>query len=68
MKDGEVLLGYSAHALELSRITGKKVTPKQAQHWSKRGVYRTKKVGHFRSATRGSIAEDLSPRSEDTAA
>jgi hypothetical protein len=68
MQDGEALIGFEAHARELSRVTGKNVTAKQAQHWSKRGVYRTRKVGHFRAATRRSIEEDFTPEDSSPAA
>jgi hypothetical protein len=62
--EGEVLLGFQAQAREISRLIGTEVTAKQAQHWSKRCVYRTRKVGHFRTATKSSIREDLSPATD----
>jgi hypothetical protein len=61
-KDGEVIFfGLDEIAKELSRVTRKPVTPKTAGYWIKRGVIRAKKAGHFRTATRSSIAADLTP-------
>jgi hypothetical protein len=61
MQDGEVLFGLKAIAGELSRITGKEIPEKTAAYWAKRGVFRSRKCGHFVIATKTSLREDFQP-------
>ena len=66
MQDGEILFGLDAIADELSRLTGKQITKKQAGYWARRQVFRARKCGHFVTATKTSIREDFSPESAIT--
>jgi hypothetical protein len=59
--DDVVFFGLEQIAAELSRVTKKEVTAKRASNWIKSGVIRARKAGHFRTATRSSIAADLRP-------
>jgi hypothetical protein len=46
---GEVLLGGEAIAAEISRLTGKAISPDQAYRWAKSGRIQAKKVGRLSS-------------------
>jgi hypothetical protein len=67
MEDGEVLFGLEAIAGELSRITGKEIDEKTAGYWARRGIYRTRKRGHFVTATKSSLAKDFQPEPDAAA-
>ena len=68
MQDNQIHLGCRALARALSQVIGRPVSEKQAGDWARKGLYRTKKVGHFRSATTTTIREDFTPETSSSTA
>jgi hypothetical protein len=65
--DSEVLFGGVAIAEEITRLTGKPISPDQAYRWAKNGTIKAKKAGQFVVTTKPALRESFRPRS-DTAA
>jgi hypothetical protein len=61
MEDGEVLFGLRAIAGELTRLTGKEIPEKRAAYWAKRGVFRSRKYGHFVVTTKTDLQASFKP-------